>query len=103
MTPASRAFAPPAGDRRPLGGPQGQPVGQGWLASLPHGLAPHPARRTITERDAGDASEDHEALDEAGFLAALEAAPLPSPGRRMACTMACAGSNWSLWCKAGGW
>lgn len=45
---------------------------KGWLASLPHELAPHPVRRTIT-RDAGDASEDHEAIDEAGFLAALEA------------------------------
>jgi ribose 1,5-bisphosphokinase len=44
----------------------------GWLASLPHGLAPHRARRTIT-RDAGDASENHEAIDEAGFHAALEA------------------------------
>jgi len=45
---------------------------KGWLASLPRGLAPHHARRTIT-RDAGDASEDHEAIDEAGFHAALEA------------------------------
>lgn len=45
---------------------------KGWLASLPHELAPHRVRRTIT-RDAGDASEDHEAIDEAGFLAALEA------------------------------
>ncbi len=45
---------------------------QGWLASLPHELAPHPVRRTIT-RTAGDASEDHEAIDEPGFLAALAA------------------------------
>lgn len=45
---------------------------KGWLSSLPHELAPHRARRTIT-RDADDASENHEAIDEAGFHAALEA------------------------------
>jgi ribose 1,5-bisphosphokinase len=45
---------------------------RGWLASLPPGLAPHHARRTIT-RDAGDASEDHETIDDAGFHAACEA------------------------------
>lgn len=39
---------------------------KGWLASLPREIAPHHARRTIT-RDAGDASEDHEAVDEASF------------------------------------
>lgn len=47
-------------------------VVRSWLASLPSGLAPHHARRTIT-RGAGDASEDHEAVDEAGFRAAREA------------------------------
>jgi phosphonate metabolism protein PhnN/1,5-bisphosphokinase (PRPP-forming) len=41
---------------------------KGWLATLPRGLGPHRARRTIT-RGAGDASEDHEAIDEAGFHA----------------------------------
>jgi phosphonate metabolism protein PhnN/1,5-bisphosphokinase (PRPP-forming) len=45
---------------------------KGWLASLPREQRPHRARRTIT-RGAGDASEDHEALDEAGFLAARAA------------------------------
>ena len=34
---------------------------KGWLSSLPHELAPHRARRTIT-RDADDASENHEAI-----------------------------------------
>lgn len=40
-----------------------------WLDTLPRDIRPHPARRTIT-RAAGDASEPHEALDEAGFHAA---------------------------------
>lgn len=43
-----------------------------WLATLPRGRGPHRARRTIT-RDADDASEDHEAIDEAGFHAARAA------------------------------
>ena len=43
-----------------------------WLASVPAELKPHRARRTIT-RNAGDASEDHEAIDDAGFHAAQTA------------------------------
>lgn len=43
-----------------------------WLASLPREIRPHHARRSIT-RSAGDASEDHETLDEPGFHAARAA------------------------------
>jgi phosphonate metabolism protein PhnN/1,5-bisphosphokinase (PRPP-forming) len=45
---------------------------RGWLATLPREQRPHHARRTIT-RAAGDASEAHEAISEARFLAELKA------------------------------
>lgn len=43
-----------------------------WLAALPAADRPHRAQRTIT-RPAGDPSEVHEAIDEAGFIAARNA------------------------------